>query len=139
MGMIEEARKLLGVPFVHQGRHLTCGVDCIGLLVLAARADGQRLQDYATYSRRPKPTELLANLEKNANRIDLDDVAAGDLLVFCVPYRGVPQHLGIATDEGTLIHTDAHVGRVVEVSLTVAWMRRAHSAWRLRGGDQWRR
>lgn len=134
--MIETARSMIGVPFAHQGRHPRAGVDCIGLVVLAARAAGHVVEDRTTYSRRPKPEDLLPMLALHLERVPdatAEDVVAEDILVFSLLRRDLPQHVGIATGEGTFLHTNAHVGRVVETRLSGSWTRRLHSVWRWEG------
>jgi cell wall-associated NlpC family hydrolase len=44
----EAARQWLGVPFVHQGR-TEWALDCVGLLVMAARGAGIPIQDRTDY------------------------------------------------------------------------------------------
>jgi cell wall-associated NlpC family hydrolase len=44
-----------------------------------------------------------------------------------------PIHVGIATGEGTFIHSAEDVGRVVEVPLDGHWQKRIVSVWRWRG------
>jgi len=131
--MIEAARGMLGVPFRHQGRHPTAGVDCIGLLAIAAKTAGFQTRDHTQYGRRPVPSELLSRIAAHADEVPLEEAQPGDVLVFCIPKPDVPQHVGILTDSGTIVHTDAHVGRVVEITLSTAWRKRMHSAWRMRG------
>jgi len=48
MSDVDLARRLLGVPWVHQGRSVH-GVDCIGLVVLVEIAKGREVPDRADY------------------------------------------------------------------------------------------
>ena len=47
------ARNYLGVPFKHQGRNPSIGIDCIGLAQLAARDCGIVAPDWTDYARHP--------------------------------------------------------------------------------------
>ena len=115
-----EARRWLGTPFHHQGRLLGVGVDCVGLVVMVARALRMRpdFQDRGDYSRIPnKELELL--LDEQLTRIrDKSQRRVGDVIVFA--WGRELQHLGIWTAAGTVIHSYGINGRgkVVETHLT---------------------
>ena len=122
---IAAARSYVGVPFHHQGR-TRHGVDCIGLVVCAARDAGLALVDRTDYPRDPNgllPLELARQFQ------EVDPALAGDILL--MRFRGEPQHVAILAGE-TLIHGYASIGRVVEHGLDAKWRRRIVAAYRLR-------
>ncbi|MHC5053633.1 MAG: NlpC/P60 family protein [Planctomycetota bacterium] len=131
--IIREARTYLGTPFRHQGRLRGVGVDCVGLVVGVGRALGILDHDNTAYPRQPDGETLLAELRAHMDEVTLADVGPGDVLVFWfLRRRRWPQHIGIATDTG-IVHTHAHVGRVVEHGLDDAWRARLCHAFRFRG------
>jgi cell wall-associated NlpC family hydrolase len=125
--LILAARRYLGVPFRHAGR-TDQGVDCVGLILAAARDAG--LFDY-----RPKPyprgdaSKLTAEIERFAERV-AGPPEPGDLLLLRV--RGELTHVALVTDEGTILHAHERLGRVVEQQLTDAMMARVGVTYRFR-------
>lgn len=105
-------------------------MDCIGLIVLAHRAAGYRIDDYTTYARQPNPAELLRYTTINFDRQD-GSMRPGDIALFQYRKRG-PQHAAILTEGLGLIHTWADVGRVVECDMDSRWLRILHSHWRVK-------
>jgi hypothetical protein len=91
-GFVAAARSYVGVPWRHLGRART-GVDCIGLVLLAARDVGCELPDPAPYAREPQGTRLLDGIHAHATRIA--DAAPGDVLLFRMGLYG--GHVGIAS------------------------------------------
>lgn len=123
--LIVQARALLGVPFRHQGRN-RYGVDCIGLVVLAARACGLDVSaDRTDYPRDPVGALQPALLGR------LSEVTAvwwpGDVLL--MRFGNEPQHVALWTGAG-IIHAMARSGRVVEHGLDAKWRRRVVAVYR---------
>lgn len=136
--LIREARALCGVPWIHQGR-TRLGVDCIGLIVLAARNAGIDIFRHCgipqprTYSRKPS-AELFALVERHCRRID--SPTPGCLLFFRFVSDRHPRHFGLFTDTGTVIHAEAKVRcRVIEHGYRAQWLRWTDSVWLLPGID----
>jgi cell wall-associated NlpC family hydrolase len=123
--LIAAARAYLGVPFVHQGRSRH-GLDCIGLVVCAARDIGLTLADRTDYPRDPNG---LLPLEMARQFAPVESPQAGDILL--MRFRGEPQHVAILAG-ATLIHGYASIGRVVEHGMDAKWRRRIVAAYRLR-------
>jgi cell wall-associated NlpC family hydrolase len=123
--LITAARAYLGVPFAHQGRSRH-GLDCIGLLVLAARDAGARIEDRADYPRDPNgllPVELARQFDA------VEDRQPGDLLL--MRFAGEPQHLALCAGD-TVIHSYASIRRVVEHRIDAKWARRIVQTYRIR-------
>ena len=89
---VAAARSFVGVPWRHLGRSHT-GVDCIGLVLLAAREVGVDLPDPVPYAREPQGTRLLEGILGHAARVS--EVRAGDVLLFRMGLYG--GHVGIAS------------------------------------------
>jgi hypothetical protein len=89
---VAAARSFVGVPWRHLGRART-GVDCIGLVLLAAREAGVELPDPAPYAREPQGTRLLEGILGHAPRVA--ETAPGDVLLFRMGLYG--GHVGIAS------------------------------------------
>jgi NlpC/P60 family putative phage cell wall peptidase len=119
--MIAAARECLGTPFHHQGRTPGAGLDCIGLLVVAARAAGRVVEDRTDYSRRPDGQSLIDVLRAHG-AAEVSDIAAGDILLF--RYDRQPQHVALATGPDNMIHSFAPARAVVETAIGDYWRRR---------------
>ena len=125
--MIEAARACLHTPFHHQGRAPGVGLDCIGLVIVALRSAGRYVQDRTDYSRRPDGKSLVAALEAHgAQRAEA--IEPGDVLLF--RYDRQPQHVALATGPGTMIHSFAPAGKVVETAIGDYWRRRLTGIYR---------
>lgn len=110
------ARQYLGVPFRHQGRN-ALGLDCGGLLVVAAADLGRILDDIKGYARTPDGKTLVAVMERNLKRVNRKP-EPNDIILFKL--RKYPQHIAICTDIG-IIHAHADNGKVVEHGLDDKW------------------
>jgi cell wall-associated NlpC family hydrolase len=107
------ARAYLGTPWRHLGRSAT-GIDCIGLVILAARDCGITIPDPAPYAREPQGNRLAAAASEHGVRVG--QAQPGDVLLFRAGlYAG---HVGIAglhPEHGipSVIHAYAKHGRAV--------------------------
>lgn len=115
--MIAAARACLGTRFRHQGRSPKAGLDCLGLIVHAARASGLRVQDDAHYSRQPRPQDLRAYVDAN-RMVVCSQPSPGTIGVF--DFGAGPQHVALFTHSG-MIHAYAPARKVVEHGLRVPW------------------
>lgn len=117
--LVEAARSYVGTRFEHQGR--LPKLDCVGLVVCAARDIGVQLQDFVAYDRDPDGRELMRRLLEQTDVVHSPEL--GDIAVFWYKRRDYPQHLAVVSEIG-MIHTWAMVDRVVEESLTEFWRKR---------------
>lgn len=115
---IAAARACIGTPFHPQGRAVGAGLDCAGLIIVAAAAAGVTLADNQTYAMPPDATTLLYGLTQNGMEAQAL-ITPGALLLFRI--GGQPQHLAIASAADQMIHAYAPAGRVVETSIGAAW------------------
>lgn len=147
--IVDAARRFLGAPFLHQGRTPN-GIDCIGLLVVAARGAGIAIEDVTDYGPCPNARRFVARLASQLDRIGgqadaltldpdpapLDIAKLGDVLALTSEdssrdCKRIPHHVAIKTDVG-MIHTCLSSGRAVEHSMDDRTRARVHSAWRFR-------
>ena len=119
--MVAAARACIGTKFHHQGRVPGAGLDCIGLIVVAVRAAGMKVDDRQDYGRRPDGKSLIAALEEHGAK-PAAEIAPGHILVF--RYDNQPQHVALATGIDTMIHAFAPAGEVVETVIGDYWKRR---------------
>jgi cell wall-associated NlpC family hydrolase len=131
---VGQARSWLGVPWVHQGRS-RAGVDCVGLLVCAARELGLAAGavDVQDYARQPHGGRLREMAEQHL-------VPSGYPLqpghVVLMRFDGEEQHIGLIGDYPaglSLIHAHSRLGSVVEHRLADVWAQRIMSIYRVPG------
>lgn len=125
--VIDEARRWIGTPYVHQGRNRH-GLDCIGLLLVVGHA--LRLSDYDVtgYGRTPDAGFLQAECDRLMQRVP--SAQPGDVLL--MRFKRQPQHLAIVTDRG-IIHAWYGARSVVETSLATSWASRVVQAYAIPG------
>lgn len=128
--IVATARSALGIPFVHQGRSLTRGVDCIGLVIGVMHKLGLSDFDFQAYSRMPPADLMTKTMREILQVIPRNEVQPGDLFRFNV--AGEPIHVGIATDVG-VIHAVQSASGVVEHRLDHAWEKRIVETYRIPG------
>ncbi len=133
-----EAAALVGVPWHHQGRNPTAGLDCGGVLVVAARAAGYVVDDCLPYQRHPEEGRFLRHVRDHCDEIEahpFGSLPLGALLVFRLAKR--PQHVGVIVEAGeppTFVHAYYTPRKVVRNQLVGPWPRRVVGAFVLRTG-----
>jgi cell wall-associated NlpC family hydrolase len=136
--IVESARLEVGTPFVHQGRRPGKALDCVGLPVVVAQRLGLPYEDETSYPRTTDGWVLQRCLNACADRVPLDDVGLGDLLVF-LRGRGT-WHVGIVSSLRplTMIHAWSRKTNscVREEPISREWLNRINSAWRFRDDDR---
>lgn len=136
--IIDEAREWLGTPFHHQGRLKGVGVDCVGLIIGVGRALNLQKDyiDEGDYSNIPDGS-MEAKVNDVLIRIPRDYRQPGDIVHFA--WTAIPQHLGILTDQNTVIHALGHDGhgKVVETHLAPAHLKRVRAVFRFPEVEQW--
>lgn len=132
--VVERARSYVGTPFLHQGRQLGKGVDCVGLILCVAEDLGLKDRagvpllraDYFNYG--PQPLERQVHDQCGARLIAKPPTApllAGDVVSMRVPH--LPTHTAIVAIRGEaayVIHAYNGSGKVVEHILSEPWRRR---------------
>ena len=97
------------------------GLDCAGLVIIAAQAAGITLTAPAAYAYPVDGAQLIASLTSNGLR-PTDTITSACLLLFQL--GGQPQHLALATSATTMIHAYAPAKQVVETTIGAAWQNR---------------
>lgn len=131
LDIVNEARRWLDTPFVHQGRQLGVGVDCVGVLFGVAWALGISEFDYRNYLARPNTDTMSQLLREHLVPIAVRDARAGDVLHMHI--GGRPQHVGLLTASDTLLHAYQQVGRCVEHRVDDKWWSRVRGAYQFPG------
>ena len=130
--IIAEARRHIGTPFHHQGRMPDKGLDCIGLLVVVARALDIPIRDCINYRRYPDGHALINELSDQMDEVTFDECMPGDIGVFWYARPGRPQHVGFL-DNDRLIHTYTGSGAVRDHDLDDRWRMRLMHVFRFKG------
>jgi len=128
--IVFEARTWLDTPFHHQGRVKGEGVDCAGLPIGVAKACGLTWADVSGYGRVPRHGVFQAVVQSTLQRIFVQEVQPGDLMVFA--WRAEPQHIAIVSQTAPLriIHAWQDAGRCVENDLDSTWRARLRGCYR---------
>jgi len=131
--VLAEARSLIGTRWRHLGRN-AAGLDCIGLVWLAARRAGVALPEPEPYAREPQDQALRAALHLHLDPVPLDQAGPGDVLLFNMGiYAG---HVGVSSvhpDYGVASLVHAHLPRHAVVEELLAPLARE-----LTGAFRWR-
>lgn len=138
-----QLQSIVGTPFQHQGRS-RYGVDCYGLMVLAAEELGIAKPEHyqvGGYRRLPGKDVLMTQIGKYLKPRGFDPLKPavhqtklGDILVFRIDDRSASRHMGVYTKlEDKLmymVHADGKHKRVLETRITsTVWMARLTSIW----------
>jgi Cell wall-associated hydrolases (invasion-associated proteins) len=105
-----QAQALVGVPFRLHGRSAATGVDCVGLVALAAKGAGLRVPPLPAYGLRGMGSAMAVQLLARCGLLSVDHAGAGDVLL--VESGPMQLHLMIGTRDG-IVHAHAGLGRVV--------------------------
>lgn len=111
--IIQETKKLIGIPFCHYGRS-TLGLDCSGLLYLShhragfsiPRNDGQSYP--VTWWKDKRQGERFLDMLFNLGFEIADDIKPGYLVTFRLFSKNAPvNHCGIMLNQEEFIHANA--------------------------------
>ena len=131
--VVAAARAWVGVPFLHQGRSRTAGVDCAGLVICIARELNLVEQDFDITGYRPQPNGTMQPLCRE--HLVEDTPRPGN--IFVMRFDTDPQHMGffVPYRHGGLgvIHAIAARKRVVEHRLDAIWSKRIVASYRFPG------
>jgi cell wall-associated NlpC family hydrolase len=128
---IAAARGFDGVTWRHIGRS-RLGIDCVGLVLLAARQAGHIVEDVPSYRRGANGYDVVREIAARTVPANLTAPAEGDIILF---RDGLyPCHCGVlAREHGawSLIHAHAKRGRVLEEPFDPHWRALATHAFAL--------
>lgn len=137
----DSALDLLGSPYVMHGRGEK--VDCIGVLVIPAKANGVELSDVKDYSAQPTG-QLIPHLRAQLDEIPTSEAGPGDILAMCWGSRQ-PSHVAMIvgrSEDGSamILHAtndrllrSTSTGTVRLDALTGVMLARVYAAFRFRG------
>ena len=130
---VNTARSYLRSPFHHQGRLPHVGLDCAGVVVCAASANGYEVEDVKGYANIPSQGLFMKSVKKHCDVVNIKDAQIGDLCMFA--FVSEPQHIAIISSVEPLkiIHAYLQVNEVVENNLDQVWLNRLRGCFRLRG------
>jgi NlpC/P60 family putative phage cell wall peptidase len=138
---VDEARRWIGTPYVHQASCRGAGADCLGLLRGVWRAlygaEPESVPAYTADWAEPTHDEVLLQAGQRlmlAKR--LGDETAGDVILFRMRHGHVAKHIGLQSETGAgarFIHAYSGQG-VIESALTDPWRRRIAARFALPDG-----
>lgn len=129
--MVTKARSLIGVPFFHAGR-TERGLDCVGLIMLAAHAASIDVPNPGEYSQVVNGGYMQSRLMEFCDKVTDGNVHIGDIALFMIGTS--PQHIGLITsvDPLAMVHSYQSAGKVVEHAFDAPWRRRLIGMYRWR-------
>ena len=119
MKLSEAALQYVDVPFRHMGRTLA-GLDCAGLLLLAAKDCGYEAEDTPIYDHQPRDGHMFETLLKHACKVVNRPPEPNDVVVSALRPGGPAVHVGVVTKHPYglgVVHTYGHIGRVIHQRL----------------------
>lgn len=125
--IVAAARGCVGTRFRAQGRVPGLGLDCVGVVLVAAAAAGIRTATIPPYRLGGVPPDA-EKVFASVGAWPVDAAAPGDVLAI-MPAPG-QRHFGVVTPQG-LVHAHAGLDRVVEGPIDAGWT--ITGAWRLPG------
>lgn len=139
--LARSAIDLVGTRYRPRGRRLS-GVDCSGLVILAAKNIGIELPDTRRYDPAlPDPSLIRRMCEESLREVRIAEMCEGCVFIAGWVNKTDGRHMGILVGDGEIVHSDAHVKRVTRVNAT--WLRgRLLSVWKipqLNYGEPWSR
>jgi NlpC/P60 family putative phage cell wall peptidase len=132
--IIAAARGWIGTPFHHQASLKRAGTDCLGLVRGVWREvigpEPEPLPPYHETWAEDGHGEMLCDaLARNMRPLPMQEVAAGDVLLFRLGMNSPARHAGIMTGRDTMVHAwSGHA--VAEVPISPWWRRRMACAFR---------
>lgn len=153
--IVSEARGLVGVPYHHDGRSQTGGIDCAGLFVLAMQGAGLPMPNHDGAPLADVYDSMCANFRLYCEEFDAPVAGRlrlvetidmwvitnemgqarvlwpGDVLVF--RSRSMFNHVAMFDGAGGMIHAYSSAKRVVANPLDERWLDRLTRVYRYKG------
>ena len=127
--IVDAALSMVGWPYRHAGRN-EYGIDCVGLIILAAHKCGFTDYDTVNYPKRPVAADLRRGMRNHLKKLTgTEELQNGDIPMFA--YNSHPCHVGILNCRGTqptVIHAYAPARKVIEQTLESVCDRATHVA-----------
>ncbi len=116
--ILDAVLEMVGWPHRHAGRN-KYGVDCVGVVILAAHKCGITTYDTVNYSQRPNVENILREMKNHLKQIGRqEELKSGDVLMFSI--RGHPCHLSVLDMQSKIpyiIHSTERSGKVIREPL----------------------
>lgn len=128
--IVSYARECLNTPFRHQGRLCGVALDCAGVIVHCATRLNLEHADMQGYPRLPFKNTLreFLDAQPGLRLVPMSEMQMGDVILMRI--QSAPQHLGIYSGEGYMIHSYEAIGKVVEQSIDNAWLKKIDAIYR---------
>ncbi len=126
--IVAAARACVGTRFRPQGRTPGLGLDCVGVVLVAAHAAGVGLPALPAYALGGDHADELESVLLATGCQPVAVATPGDILVIAAAPRH--RHLAVVTPAG-VVQAHAGLGRVVEGPIDSSWA--VLAAWRLPG------
>jgi len=125
--IVAAARGWIGTRYHHQASARGVGCDCLGLVRGVWRevvgAEPEMAPPYSPDWAEAKREETLLDAAAR-HFVPVEVIRPGAILIFRWRAWAPAKHVGIAADDGRLVHAYDSAGRVVETTLSTAWRRR---------------
>ena len=131
---VAKAREAMGTPWVHQGRVVPHGLDCIGLILWTLRQLDINHYEPPPYPKNAQWGQFIQYFRAHLIEIPIADIQPGDVLIFRQSIY--PCHCGILTEAGDtprFAHSYLLRKRVVEERLSEFWMPVVVTAFKIPG------
>ncbi len=133
--IVAKAREAMDTKWVHQGRVVPHGIDCVGLGLWTVWQLGLPVKDAdEPYPKNAQWEKFIQYFRREMDEISINDMLPGDVPIF--RQHIYPCHCGIMTkigDDPFFIHAYALRRRVVEERYTADWRAVTRTAFRFRG------
>jgi cell wall-associated NlpC family hydrolase len=116
--IVDAALGMVGWPYRHAGRN-EYGIDCVGLIILAAHKCGFTNYDTVNYPKRPVAADLRREMRNHMRRVPDSEMRSGDVVE--IVFSGHLCHVGIINYRGrepNIIHAYAPARKVIEQTLS---------------------
>lgn len=138
--VVDEARRWIGTPYLHQGSVRGAGADCLGLVRGVWRAvvgpEPVPVPPYAPdWSEPDRDERLWRSAARFLIPLTPGPPEPGDVLLFRMRAASVAKHLAIATAPGRTVHAYSGHG-VVETALSAPWTCRLVARFAFPDGGQ---
>jgi hypothetical protein len=124
-------------------------LDCIGVIVCAAKADGVQVEDFFAYGPDGNAKLLIPKLREFCDEIEPAARRPDDFLTFWLLEPSVPLHAGLYEGDGLMIHAycrRSKDGKVRREELArfgqesgLIWERHIHSCFRVKASARLRK
>jgi hypothetical protein len=125
--IVREALTWTGVKWVDGGRS-RLGIDCLGLIVMSARACNLDVKDHPELRNRPGMKSLVLAAGLYCNEIPVREMRRGTILLAHLEGEKDARHI-MLFDGYAVIHCGMHWGRVVHHRLDEGLRRCVKRAW----------